>query len=381
MSTEEPASADSLSAIGGAAWRAEAQLRQECALPDAGSALVTCSAPLGGGGLGRHMREILDALERRGLAHEHICEAPGAQAPRDPERELQLRRNWALTPLTRFSPAWRLWSASVSFDAAAARRLRPAEHLIAFNGTARKQFHAAARVGVGSLALVSATAHMRHVLAQQRRAHRDYPLERPWATHLLRRNLAEYARAELIYVSSRYVWESFRAQGVPEEHLALFPLTPHPRFQRQPAAATSTFDVVYVGGLSVDKGAPLLLDAFARVGHSDMRLLLVGGWKTRAMRRHIEAARARDVRVHVTPGDPLLQLRSASLYVHPTYSDGFAYAPVEAMACGVPVLVSEDTGMKDLIEPGRNGLVLPTGDAAALAEAIDSAYRGELLAR
>jgi hypothetical protein len=39
------------------------------------------------------------------------------------------------------------------------------------------------------------------------------------------------------------------------------------------------------------------------------------------------------------------------------------------------VLVSEDTGMKDLIDRGRNGLVLPTGDLNALTEAIDAAYR------
>jgi glycosyltransferase involved in cell wall biosynthesis len=382
MSTDRGAGAQASGAVGSAAWRAEAERGQERALPQHGGALVTCSAPLGGGGLGRHMQEILDALERLGLAHDYICEAPAAQPPRDQRRELQVPRSRALTPLTRLSPAWRLWSASRRFDLAAARRLPAAEHLIAFNGTAGAQFASAARAGTRSLALVSATAHMRHVLAQQRRAHRSYPLERPWATHLLRRNLAEYARAQRIYVSSRYVWESFRSEGVAEEALALFPLTPHPRFEREPGdGAADTFDVVYVGGLSVDKGVPLLLDAFARVPHADMRLLLVGGWKTRAMRRHVEAVCGRDARVRVAPGDPRERLRTASLYVHPTYSDGFAYAPAEAMACGVPVIVSEDTGMKDLVERGRDGEVLPTGDAAALSEAIDAAYRGELLSR
>ena len=64
--------------------------------------------------------------------------------------------------------------------------------------------------------------------------------------------------------------------------------------------------------------------------------------------------------------------------MHPTYNDGFGYAPVEALACGVPVIVTQDTGMKDLIErDGADGAVVPTGDLAALAEAIDVAYRGE----
>ena len=64
--------------------------------------------------------------------------------------------------------------------------------------------------------------------------------------------------------------------------------------------------------------------------------------------------------------------------MHPAYEDGFAYAPAEALACGVPVLVSEDTGMKELIGSPRDGLVLATGDGVALSEAIAAAYRGEI---
>ncbi|HMD56063.1 MAG TPA: glycosyltransferase [Solirubrobacteraceae bacterium] len=383
MSTDpQAAQPQSRTAPGDPGWRAQVGVAQEAALPSAGSVLVTCSAPLGGGGLGRHMQEILDALDRRGLPRDYICEARGGAPAGDPTRELVIGRSRALAPLTRVSPAWRLWSQSVRFDSAAARRLSPAEHLIAFNGTALAQFRAAGRDGNPSTSLVSATAHMRHVIDQHAKAHRQYPLERPWAEHLLRRNLAEYARAERIYVSSRYAWDSFAAEGVREETLSMFPLTPHPRFAPDPGpSAPETFDVVYVGALTVDKGVPLLLDAFSALPHADMRLRLVGGWKTRGMRRHVSAACAHDSRISVAPGDPLELLRAAALYVHPTYSDGFAYAPAEAMACGVPVLVSEDTGMKELIEPGHDGLVLATGDLAALAEAIDAAYRREILAR
>jgi hypothetical protein len=43
------------------------------------------------------------------------------------------------------------------------------------------------------------------------------------------------------------------------------------------------------------------------------------------------------------------------------------------------VIVSEDTGMKELIEDPARGLVVPTGDLAVLTEAIESAYRAEHL--
>jgi len=94
------------------------------------------------------------------------------------------------------------------------------------------------------------------------------------------------------------------------------------------------------------------------------------------MRRFLQRARAEDPRVSVAPCDPLERLRGARVCVHMAYEDGFAYAPAEALACGVPVIVSEDTGMKELIDPGVNGAILPTGDLDALTDALDAAYRG-----
>jgi glycosyltransferase involved in cell wall biosynthesis len=161
--------------------------------------------------------------------------------------------------------------------------------------------------------------------------------------------------------------------------LSLFPFVPDPRYRPdETPPASATFDVVFIGRLSVAKGVPLLVDAVRRLAHDDLRLVLVGGWSSRGMRRFLQDAVARDSRISIGPGDPLPHLRRARLCAHPTYEDGFAYAPAEAMACGVPILVSEDTGMKDLIDPGVDGLILPTGDLSALTEAIEAAYRGEI---
>lgn len=352
-----------------------------------GQVVVSCPAPFGAGGLGRHLQELADALDRRGppaicmcgVANQDQRPSPAAASPL--RHELQVSGLAAsLRPLTRFSPAWSNLRQSVAFDGYAARRLPAAEHLIAFNGQALKQFEAARRSHYGSVSLLSANSHLRRVIRQHDRAHRQYPLEGSWAKRLLRRNLAEYARADRIYVASRYTWESFVEEGCHEELLSLFPFTPDPRYTPAPvpqANSSETFNVVFVGRLCVAKGVPLLVDAIRRLPYEDLRLTLVGGWSSRGMRRFLEEASARDSRIEIGPGDPLSRLRGARLCAHPTYEDGFAYAPAEALACGVPVLVTEDTGMKDLVDPGVNGLILPTGDLASLTEAIDAAYRGE----
>jgi len=415
-SAESPESVEELeggSRSLGPRWRARIATAQEEVLPS-GRVVVSCAASLGMAGLGRHMREIVDALDRS--EQPNVCisrtapgnpptagESPTARNPPTGGGSLRRSRDspvaWpyralrapviapALAQLGRVSPTWRVWRARAEFDADAARQLPAADHLIAFNGQALAQFRAARRNHYKSVALVSGGVHVRRIARQHAAAHRDYPLERSHAKHVLKRYLLEYERADRIYVASRYTWESFAEEGIPESSLSLFPLTPDPRFTPGPAPhvadpvsrTQATFDIMYVGGLSVAKGVPLLIDAVRRLPHADLRLVLVGGWKSRGMRHFIEQACAEDPRISAAPGDPLPCLRAARLCVHPSYVDGFSYGAAEALACGVPVIVSEDTGMKDLIVPGRNGLILPTGDLSALTEAIEAAYRGEIL--
>jgi len=346
---------------------------------------VSCSAPLGEGGLGRHCKELVDALARRGEPTTCLSGASGHERParagagagglrsRLPSQSELL----SALPIP-VSPALRTRAFMVDYDRSAAARLPGGDRLIAFNGQAVAQFRAAHAAGYGSLTLLSANSHLRRVVAQHARAHRDYPLEGSWAKRLLQRNLAEYAQAERIYVASRYTRESFLAEGVAEDKLTLFPFTPDPRYEPADGApASEYFEIVYIGSLTVAKGVPLLIDALARIPAADVRLRLIGGWASRGMRRFVQQACVRDPRITVSPGDPLPHLRAASLCVHPTYEDGFGYAPAEALACGVPVLVTEDTGMKDLIRSPADGLVLPTGDLDALTEAIASAHAGE----
>jgi glycosyltransferase involved in cell wall biosynthesis len=378
---EERPTAGEAGPVGGELWRARAQRAQESALPR-GSTVVSCPAALGAGGLGRHLQEIVDALDRRGQQSVCICaseDPAGAVPPRRNVRTRAISSLLSLPPL-RLDAAQRTLARSVEFDADAAARLPAAEHLIAFNGLALEQIRAARAKGYSSASIVSATAHMSRVSEQYARAYRQHPLEGSWAPRLVKRTLLEYSTADRVYVSSEYVRQSFLAEGFAPEALALFPLSPHPRYG--PGAAqpsSSTFDVVYVGGLSVVKGVPLLVDAFRALEHSDMRLHLIGGWSSRGMRRFIERACAEDPRIRAEHGDPLPRLQAARLYVHPSYCDGFAYAPAEALACGVPVIVSEDTGMKELLqERPDSGRTVATGERGMLSEAIDAAYRGEL---
>lgn len=65
--------------------------------------------------------------------------------------------------------------------------------------------------------------------------------------------------------------------------------------------------------------------------------------------------------------------RSADLYISASHSDGTSISLLEAMACGLPVLVSDIPGNREWVTPDLNGWLFPDGDVHALARAIQHA--------
>ena len=72
----------------------------------------------------------------------------------------------------------------------------------------------------------------------------------------------------------------------------------------------------------------------------------------------------------------------ADVFVLPSFEDAYGLVTLEALASGVPVVVSDGAGASELISHGRHGLVVPAGSATALADAVrqlaDPDLRAEL---
>ena len=337
------------------------------------STIVSCPAPFGCGGLGRHLAELVAEVRSAGDPVRYYAPAVPA-GDSDGETVAVGLLPWAFrfTPV-RFSHGWKIFLGGWRFDYAVAGRLLRARTVTAFAGAAFCTFRRARRLGCGELHLESPTAHVWHARRRYDEAYRRHPVEGDWLGPRLRaRTLAEYDLADVIWVNSEYARQTFLAEGVPADKLRRRALTVDPRFRPPPFRAENLGpQVLYVGSLTVSKGVPILVEAFARYSDPNARLTLVGGSGTRGMARWLLAALARDSRVRVAPGDPLSHLLTADVCIHPSYSDGFGYAPAEALACGVPVIVTEDTGMKELVREGVNGFVVPTGNVDAIHDCIE----------
>jgi glycosyltransferase involved in cell wall biosynthesis len=74
-------------------------------------------------------------------------------------------------------------------------------------------------------------------------------------------------------------------------------------------------------------------------------------------------------------------MQSSSVFALASVTEGLALVTVQAMACGLPVVASEATGIADIVTDGVHGFVVPTGDEDALADALDQLLRDPELAR
>lgn len=344
--------------------------------------VIGCNTAYGSGGIGQHVAHMIEESRASGVLHRYLL--PEGK-PDDPLAQSVQAPAWvsyaAVCPPIRWMPGWRSHLYNEAYDRALARAV-PDEGTayMGFVGKSLRSFRAARSKGYDRLELIAANSHVDNVARLHERAAQQTGICDTWLNAAQQRKTrAEYAAADRIYVHSKYVRQSFLDAGIAAEKLIRTHLKPAERFQ--PPAQRPTDDVfrlVYVGRLDATKGIPLLVEAFATWNHPAAELTLVGGWGTPTMRRYMQNVLAGNDRITVAPGDPLPALQQADAFIHPSYEDGFGYAPVEALACGVPVIATADTGMAEYLTDGVNGYVVPTGSVPAIVERLDALARRPL---
>jgi len=263
------------------------------------------------------------------------------------------------------------------FDHWVLKQLQPGDHIISSYGYANDSFKFVRAHG-GKTFIDAGNSHIENfweiLQEENRRWNSPYP---PVARHWYERSRSMLSESvDYILSPSSYVTQSFLARGFkPDQilrnvypvNLSLFQPSSTPRPKDQPLTVINT------GSLCLRKGTPYLLEAFRliRSRHPAARFLL-----TRSIRNDVQSiiSKYRDLPIEWSEGlahDKLSErLRSADVFVLPSLEEGLVRTALEAMACGLQVVLTPNTGASDFVKPGINGEIVPIRDPKATAEAI-----------
>ncbi len=143
---------------------------------------------------------------------------------------------------------------------------------------------------------------------------------------------------------------------------------------KQARSAGEPLQILTVARLVKRKGLDSLLRAVALLSDLSIRLLIQGSGSDEKSLRELAATLGIEDRVTFLGFRERESLppvyQNADIFIMPSHSESFGLAVLEAMACGLPVIVSRVGGMVDYVEEGVNGLIVPPNDAMRLAEAI-----------
>jgi len=186
----------------------------------------------------------------------------------------------------------------------------------------------------------------------------------------------EVEEADRIIVLTSFHHRTFVESGVDESKLFLTPTAVDGElFRPQPRPNPSPFRVLFTGQLSQRKGLSYLLEGFRRAAIPGAELLLVGPsvgstrvWKHSPGVRHRGPVHHRELPAHYQASD---------VYVMPSLVEGLPQTVLEAMASGLPVVVSENTAGPEIVTDGVNGYVVPIRDPAAIAERLTELYEDD----
>src|SRR5881409_3379634 len=199
-----------------------------------------------------------------------------------------------------------------------------------------------------------------------------------------------YGQLDTVYVNSEEYRQSWIKHGLDPSKLKIFPRGLdtelfHPArreaaFFEKFGARNGEVRLLYVGRISREKDLDLLAAAYHRLRDEGLpvQLFIVGhGPYSEAFAKSLPEAFFTG---YLTGNDLAAAYASADVFVFPSTTDTFGNVILEAQACGLPVVVSDSGGPKELVEDKANGLITKSHDVEDFARAIralvtDSALR------
>jgi alpha-maltose-1-phosphate synthase len=301
-------------------------------------------------------------LKRESLPHSLVSSFPLLHTTDYLLNRAGVRTQWLSSKLN----AWN----ALSFDRWTSSQIRACDAFIAISGagllTGRK-----VQSSGGIFICDRGSTHQRYqenlVAEEYRRWNVPHPLNKP---HITIREEEIYATANAITVPSTVAKRSFIQMGIAPEKVHVIPYGVRlDQFTRTASPPQDSFEALFAGQVSLRKGIPYLLQAFARLKHPNKRLTIAGTIQD-DMRALLSTLPTENVVFvgSLSQSELAKKMSASHLLVLPSVEEGLALVQGQALACGCPVLATVATGAEDLFTDGEQGFIVPDRDVDALSQ-------------
>ncbi|MHB9073701.1 MAG: glycosyltransferase family 4 protein [Desulfobaccales bacterium] len=180
----------------------------------------------------------------------------------------------------------------------------------------------------------------------------------------------EWESADFIFCASEFVAQGLTGLGVPKERIRVVPYgleVARRRLERQAWDAHRPLRVLFLGRVTLRKGVQYFSEALRRLNSTRVEARIVGPVTVSPeARRQLQGVA--EVVGPVTRAEVDRHYAWADLFVFPSICEGSAGVNYEALAAGLPVITTPNSG--SVVRDGVDGFIVPIRDAAVLAEKI-----------
>lgn len=200
-----------------------------------------------------------------------------------------------------------------------------------------------------------------------------YEYAKVWNNAIMDKCLREVKASQYFLTPSAFVRRSLRYTGVKDAQMlncpygvdiSEFSCKVYPKCHN-----CAPLKFVYVGGVKELKGISYLLEAFMQIPREQAELTVIGDFKAEDcdIKRYLNRVYFTGMVLH---SEIPHVLHASDVFVFPSLGEGLSLSSLEAAACGLPLIVSENSGVNDYMKEGQEGFIIPIQDVDAIVQKV-----------
>lgn len=201
-------------------------------------------------------------------------------------------------------------------------------------------------------------------------------LNEEFATKIYKQNfessIKETKLADYFLTASEFSKNSLTNYNIDEKKIFICPYGIDMNAYRninESASNSQKLNLLFIGRTTQKKGFFYFLDAIKDLDKNKYAITIVGNYDKKS-EYYKEYKDVCEFTGFVMKNEVILYCSKADILIFPSLADGFGLSVLEALACGLPVICSQNAGVSDLIVDGYNGFVVPAADSRIIREKI-----------